>query len=171
MKPCTVARSTVRGSWEWPSLSERATREAPRCIRYTNNPGVPKVAIGVRIHQWPWHNEGCIYKYNQGAFTVALFLTNFWNFLRISNRQNQSVVNAFQYVLSPTRHILWGWRREWRVRRYNLILNYETMSPEKAVFCADLFLASLTYSVQFGFSRCKNAPVMTCLGYFCGSIC
>ena len=47
------------------------------------------------------------------------------------------------------------------VRNYKLILKYETMSPEKAVFCADLFLASLTYSVQFGFSRCKNAPVMT----------
>ena len=26
--------------------------KAPRCM-YTNNPAVPKVAIGVRVHQWP----------------------------------------------------------------------------------------------------------------------
>ena len=40
------------------------------------------------------------------------------------------------------------------------------MSPEKAIFCADLFLASLMCSVQFGLSRCKHTPIMTCWATF-----
>ncbi len=31
---------------------EASNVKAPRCM-YTNNPAVPKVAIGVRVHQWP----------------------------------------------------------------------------------------------------------------------
>ncbi len=31
---------------------EASNVKAPRCM-YTNNPAVPKVAIGVGVHQWP----------------------------------------------------------------------------------------------------------------------
>ena len=45
-------------------------------------------------------SEACIYNIPTKDIHVALFLTEI-NFPTISNRQNQSVVNAFIYVLSP----------------------------------------------------------------------
>ena len=44
-------------------------------------------------------SEACIYNIPTKDIHVALFLTEI-NFPTISNRQNQSVVNAFIYVLS-----------------------------------------------------------------------
>ena len=45
--------------------------------------------------------------HTHGAFTLLSFWLAFWNFLRISNRQNQSVVNALYYVY-PTHPLCKG---------------------------------------------------------------
>ena len=50
----------------------------------------------------------------KGHSPLLLSLTYKSESCEVSMRQNQSVVNAFQYVLSPTRHIHKGWWREQR---------------------------------------------------------
>ena len=133
MKPCTVAYSfhNLR-SWDY-LYKWNEQQEKPHAICIYQQPDVPKVAIGVWVHQWLWHNEGCTYDTTKGHSPLPCFWLVHLKFSQDFRLPKPSVVNAFQYVLSPTRHIRKGWWREWRVRRYNLILNYK-WSSRKTLF-------------------------------------
>ena len=68
--------------------------------------------------------------------------------------QNQSVVNAFQYVLSPTRHILRGWWRERQceistisAEKQELAPKYRKLFGEKQCWAVNYFLTASRRSV------------------------
>ena len=78
------------------SRNEQRRSPTPICISYTS-----------KCQYWShWCKDTPMavqqmkgmYKHTQGASTLLCFWQTIWNFLRISNRQNQSVVNAFIYV-------------------------------------------------------------------------
>ena len=73
VKPCTVAYSfhNLR-SWDY-LYKWNEQQEKPHAICIYQQPDVPKVAIGVRIHQWPWHNEGCTYDTTKGHSPLPCF--------------------------------------------------------------------------------------------------
>ena len=67
-------------------------------------PTTPKVTIGARIHQWLSRHRGYVYSTPMGHSPLLCSWQTIWKFPRFSERQNQSVVNAFQYVLFLLTH-------------------------------------------------------------------
>ena len=91
MKPCTVARSTVRGSGK-PECQKRATHSpTPICLTYSD---ILSLAISDMRHQWLYNIRGMYITHLRGIH-VALFFDIQFEIYQIPNRQNQSVVNAF----------------------------------------------------------------------------
>ena len=97
-------------------------KRRPTQFVYINNPAVPKVAIGVGVHQWPWHNEGCVY-HNHGAFTATLFWQDVLKFsqdFRASKPKRSKRLSIC--LVAHTTHPQ-GIVARVTVRNYNLILN------------------------------------------------
>ena len=85
-----------------PIVVETSNAEAPRRYVYIWPSQRHTLHTGDnRIHQWLYGKVRHVYiTYPRRTFTLLCFWQTIWNFPRISNRQNQSVVNAFIYVLS-----------------------------------------------------------------------
>ena len=75
-------------------------------------------------------SKACIYNIPTKDIHVALFLTEI-NFPTISNRQNQSVVNAFIYVLSPT-HVHKGRNRRETKAKVRILIDITPFFIRKA---------------------------------------
>ena len=96
-----------------PLQVKRTTREAPRYMYIPTPTLCPKLPLAYGYTNG-LDTMRAVHKYNQGAFTAALFLTCILKFFQDFRTSKPSVVNAFQYVLSLTRHIHRGWWREQR---------------------------------------------------------
>ena len=106
-------------------------------------------AIGVGIHQWLSGIVQAVHNTPTGASTVAWFLTWFWNLPRISNHQNQSVVNAFQYVCFPRQRSCqaWGGCRK-RCKAMKTIWDYlisSVNSSRHILSCVLRFYCNITF--------------------------
>jgi hypothetical protein len=80
-----------------PIVVETSNAEAPRRYVYHTPPSASTGTIGVRTHLWLYNKWRACINIPKGHLRCFVF-DHDWNFLRISNRQNQSVVNAFIYV-------------------------------------------------------------------------
>ena len=125
----------------------KAPREWGIAIHLTDTCG----AIGIGIHQWLSGIVQDVHNTTSGASTVAWFLTWFWNFPRISNHQNQSVVNAFQYVCFSSPDILPSrkWRQE-TMQRYGFYSRFPNKSREKPGQPLLNFASSPTFAIFGG---------------------
>lgn len=102
MKPSTVGRFTSWGSWKLPILSKRATQK-PHADMY-----IYDAHQYADTCQWCMHTPLAVqhnvwrhvYNTPTGHSRCLVFDRILWNFSRISERQNQSAVNAFKYVSS-----------------------------------------------------------------------
>ena len=99
---------------------EASNVEAPRRYDITNH--YTDSSIGVRIHQWLSSIEGMYIAHPRGIYRC--FVSDlYWKFPRFSDRQNQSVVNAFHYVCSTKEHAkLNNIKEKWKDLPENMLL-------------------------------------------------